>query len=74
MKTSRATILAACTFVFALLVGCQQPTSPTTAPREKETDIRIRTPGADIDIHGKGKADGSGKDRKIDVDVNRKDR
>ncbi|MBP3959206.1 hypothetical protein J8F10_28515 [Gemmata sp. G18] len=70
MKASRAAIVAAFTFGCALLIGCQQPASPTTAPREKETNIQIRTPGVDVDVKGRGE----GKDRKVDVDVNRKDR
>ncbi len=70
MKKSRAAVVAAVTFAFAVVVGCQQPASPTIAPKEKETDIRIRTPGVDVDVKGKG----DGKDRKVDVDVNRKDR
>ena len=50
----------------ALLVGCNQ-SAPTTAPnRENETDIRIRTPGAKVDVKGKG--DGKG----VDVDIERK--
>ncbi|VTR91197.1 unnamed protein product [Gemmata massiliana] len=72
MKASHAGIVTALTFASTLLIGCQQSAPPTTAPREKETDIRIRAPGVDVDVKGRG--DGVGKDRKVDVDVNRKDR
>ncbi|AMV29932.1 hypothetical protein VT84_36400 [Gemmata sp. SH-PL17] len=72
MKASHAAIVTALIFASALLIGCQQLAPPTTAPREKETDIRIRAPGIDVDVKGRG--DGVGKDRKVDVDVNRKDR
>ena len=62
--------LAAAVALFALapgLAGCQPTvaTTPATPPsREKETDIRIRTPGASVDVKGDGK--------NVDVDVERK--
>jgi hypothetical protein len=65
MKKLLAATAAALTF--ALVIGCQPTvvTTPVTPPnREKETDIRIRTPGVDVDVKGKG--DGKG------VDVERK--
>lgn len=46
----------------ALAVGCNQA-APTTAPRN-ETDIKIRTPGAKVDVQGDGKG--------VDVDIERK--
>lgn len=60
--------LAATALAFALVVGCQPTavTTPATPNREKETDIRIRTPGVDVDVKGKG--DG----KNVDVDVERK--
>jgi hypothetical protein len=47
----------------AAALGCNQ-SSPTTAPptRENETDIKVRTPGAKVDVQGKG----------VNVDVERK--
>lgn len=47
----------------ALAAGCNQA-APTTAPKGNETDIRIRTPGAKVDVQGDGKG--------VDVDVERK--
>lgn len=67
MKIKHPAALAALVLTAAL--GCQQ-SSPTTPAQQKETDVRIRTPGADVDIKGKG--DGKGSD--VDVDVNRKER
>jgi hypothetical protein len=51
----------------AAALGCNQ-SSPTTAPpsRENESDIKIRTPGAKVDVQGKGEGKG------VDVNVERK--
>jgi hypothetical protein len=69
MKKHLAAVVFAA-FTVALAVGCQ-PSAPTTVihEREKETNIHIRTPGANVDIQGKGK-----KDTNVDVDVHRKDK
>ncbi|MBN9121788.1 MAG: hypothetical protein J0I06_22050 [Planctomycetes bacterium] len=69
MKKSLAAAVAA--FAFALLIGCRPTvaTTPATPPsNEKDRDVHIRTPGASVDVEGKG------KDRKVDVDVHRKDK
>ena len=63
-------LAAGAAFAFALIltVGCQPAVVTTPATQDKERDIHIRTPGANVDIEGKG------KDRKVDVDVHRKDK
>src|SRR5262245_41460524 len=65
MKNRTPAVSATLTFV---LFGCQPAVVTTPATQDKERDIHIRTPGANVDIEGKG------KDRKVDVDVHRKDK
>lgn len=69
MKKPFTVAVAAFALGVVLAFGCQQPVSPTTAPKEKETNIHIDTPGVKVDVKGKG-----GDKGKVDVDVNRKDR
>jgi hypothetical protein len=67
-KTLRACAMFALTLAF--VVGCQPTvvTTPANTDKDKNRDVHIRTPGANVDIEGKG------KDRKVDVDVHRKDK
>jgi hypothetical protein len=71
-KHLTAGILAALTF--ALVVGCEPqvvttPAGPPTRPEsEKEANIKVRTPRADVDINTEGKKG----DANVDVDIHRK--
>jgi len=67
MKKHFSAVSAALTLIL-ILFGCQPAVVTTPASQDKERDIHIRTPGANVDIEGKG------KDRKVDVDVHRKDK
>ena len=69
MKTTRAAV-AVIALAIVTVVGCQPAASPTTPPREKETNVHVDAPGVKVDVKGKG----GDKDHKVDVDVNRKDR
>ena len=65
-------ILAALAVLTMSLVGCQPAVVTTPARQDRDSqngkDVHIRTPGASVDIEGKGKGG------KVDVDVHRKDR
>ena len=66
MKLHRFAAVAAVAFV--LVVGCQPVvvTTPAKTDGDKDKDIHIRTPRANVDVEGKG------SDRKVDVDVHPK--
>ncbi len=45
--------------VIGASIGCQQNSTPTTAPAsppepQRKTDVHIDTPKAHIDVHGRG--------------------
>jgi hypothetical protein len=54
--------------LLGLSCGCQQPSSPSTPPASDKTDIHIRTPKTNVDVHGKGNGLGA------DANVERKER
>lgn len=58
-------------------LGCDAPTegAPTgttrpTAPEKKDTDVRIRTPKGSVDVEH----DREGSNKRVEVDVRRKER
>ena len=62
--------------LLSLAIGCQPTTSPTSRPAAvtpteptHKTDIRIRTPGADIDIDARKRGTTG---RSVDVDVEKR--
>jgi hypothetical protein len=65
MKMPRIATVAAVVFAFA--AGCQPVVVTTPAKEDKEKGVHINTPGANVDIEGKK------GDRKVDVEVPRKD-
>ena len=68
MRIRAAVSIAIFSMSSATFLGCAS--SSSTAPTEKKTDVHIKTPGADIDVHHKG----NDKDNKTNVDVKTKER
>jgi hypothetical protein len=74
----RATIAAVLYVLSASwFLGCDGPTEGTptgttrpTAPEKKGTDVHIRTPKVSMDVEHKG----DGANKKVEVDVRRKER